>query len=79
VHDHDDSLNHLIRKEDIAQAGQLLGRLGERCRKILYLFYYHKEPMEKIAVEMELTPDSAKNQKYRCLNQLREFYYGKTE
>jgi RNA polymerase sigma factor (sigma-70 family) len=79
LHDPDNSLNRLIRKEDIAQARQLLGRLGERCRKILYLFYYHKEPMEKIAAEMDLTADSAKNQKYRCLNQLREFYYGKKE
>jgi RNA polymerase sigma factor (sigma-70 family) len=79
LHEPDNSFNRLIRKEDIAEARQLLGRLGERCRKILYMFYYHKESMEKIAVEMDLTPDSAKNQKYRCLNQLREFYYGKTE
>ena len=79
LHDPDNSLNRLIRKEDIAQAGQLLGRLGERCRKILYLFYYHRESMEKIAAKMGLTADSAKNQKYRCLNQLREFYYGRTE
>jgi RNA polymerase sigma factor (sigma-70 family) len=79
VHEPDNSFNHLIRKEDIVQARQLLGRLGERCRKILYMFYYHKESMERIAAEMDLTADSAKNQKYRCLNQLREFYYGKAE
>jgi RNA polymerase sigma factor (sigma-70 family) len=77
--DPDNSLNRLIRKEDIAQARQLLDRLGERCRKILYLFYYHKESMERIAGEMDLTADSAKNQKYRCLNQLRELYYGNTK
>jgi RNA polymerase sigma factor (sigma-70 family) len=75
----DNSFSLLIRKEDIAEARQLLGRVGERCRKILYMFYYHKESMEKIAAEMGLTADSAKNQKYRCLTQLREFYYGKTE
>ena len=79
LHDPDNSINRLIRKEDIEQARQLMGRLGERCRKILYLFYYHRESMEKIAATMGLTADSAKNQKYRCLNQLREFYYGKTE
>lgn len=79
LHDPDNSFNRLIRKEDIEQAAQLMGRLGERCRKILYLFYYHRESMEKIAAEMGLTADSAKNQKYRCLNQLRESYYGKTK
>jgi DNA-directed RNA polymerase specialized sigma24 family protein len=42
------------------------------------MFYYHKESLEKIAAEMDLTADSAKNQKYRCLNQLRAFYHGKT-
>ncbi len=77
--DPDDSLNRLIRKEEIDQARQLLARLGERCRKMLYLFYYQRQSMEEIASAMELTADSAKNQKYRCLNQLRELYYGRTK
>ncbi|MDR3712108.1 MAG: sigma-70 family RNA polymerase sigma factor [Puia sp.] len=79
LNDSDDSLNQLIRKEEIDQARQLLARLRERCRKILYLFYYRRLSMEEIASEMELTADSAKNQKYRCLNQLRELYYGNAE
>jgi RNA polymerase sigma factor (sigma-70 family) len=77
--DRDDSLNRLIRKEEIDQARQLLASLGERCRKILYLFYYQRQSMEMIAAAMELTADSAKNQKYRCLNQLRELYHERTK
>jgi RNA polymerase sigma factor (sigma-70 family) len=72
-------LNRLIRKEEIDQARQLMASLGERCRKILYLFYYQRQSMEEIAAAMELTADSAKNQKYRCLNQLRELYHGRTK
>jgi len=46
--------------------------LGERCRELLNRFYFRKESLRKIAEAMGWTEASAKNNKYRCLKQLRE-------
>ncbi len=46
-------------------------RLGDRCRKILHLFYWEKWSLDQIAVKMNLGSNSVKNQKYRCMKQLR--------
>ncbi|MBO6517602.1 MAG: sigma-70 family RNA polymerase sigma factor [Bacteroidia bacterium] len=46
--------------------------LGEKCQQILLLYYYNKRPMADIAVELGYSnADSAKNQKYKCLRQLK--------
>lgn len=48
-------------------------RLGDKCKELLYRFYYAKESMVKIAKEMKFSSDKlAKNQKYRCLEKTRE-------
>lgn len=46
--------------------------LGERCRSLLELFYFKKQSMQQIAAFFSWTEESAKNNKYRCLKQLRE-------
>ena len=46
--------------------------LGERCRELLGRFYFRKESLRKIAEAFGWTEASAKNNKYRCLKQLRE-------
>ena len=49
-----------------------LEQLGESCRKILLLFYYHKKTMEEIAAALGYTnAANAKNQKYKCLQHLK--------
>lgn len=46
--------------------------LGDPCRRILELYYYHKKSMTDIADSMGLkNPDTAKNMKYKCLKRLR--------
>jgi RNA polymerase sigma factor (sigma-70 family) len=46
--------------------------LGDNCRKILLLFYYQKKNMLEIAAELGYTnAENAKNQKYKCLQQLK--------
>ncbi|HET9052857.1 MAG TPA: sigma-70 family RNA polymerase sigma factor [Cyclobacteriaceae bacterium] len=47
-------------------------KLGENCRRLLTRFYYGKEPMKAIADDMGWTEASAKNNKYRCMEKLRE-------
>jgi RNA polymerase sigma factor (sigma-70 family) len=49
-----------------------LNRMGGPCRKLLLLYYYFRKSMEEIAAEMNYSgADSAKNQKYKCLQRLR--------
>jgi len=46
--------------------------LGEKCQKILTMYYFHHRSMDDIAVAMEYTnADNAKNQKYRCIQNLK--------
>lgn len=52
-----------------------LNRMGGPCRKLLLLYYYFRKTMEEIAAEMNYSgADSAKNQKYKCLQRLRSNY-----
>jgi RNA polymerase sigma-70 factor (ECF subfamily) len=46
--------------------------LGDPCRKILELYYYHKKTMNDIANSLGLkNSETAKNMKYKCLKRLR--------
>lgn len=47
-------------------------RLGQQCKDILERFYYRKQSMRVIAEDMSWTEATAKNNKYRCLQKLRE-------
>ncbi|MFN8286970.1 MAG: sigma-70 family RNA polymerase sigma factor [Chitinophagales bacterium] len=59
-------------EENLNKVTRALEKLGEGCRKILLLFYYQKKNMEEIAREMGYTnADNAKNQKYKCLQHLK--------
>lgn len=50
-----------------------LKQLGEKCKQILQLFYYEKKSMELIAEQLNYTNAlNAKNQKYKCLKQLKQ-------
>lgn len=50
-----------------------LKRLGEKCFKLLYAFYYEKKSMEIIAQELNyISVDSAKSSKYNCFQKLKE-------
>ena len=46
--------------------------LGENCKEVLMRFYYKKESMRIIAEKFGWTEATAKNNKYRCLQRLRE-------
>lgn len=47
-------------------------RLGEQCRDILVRFYYRKQSMRLIADAMGWTEATTKNNKYRCVQKLRQ-------
>lgn len=65
----------LLPEEDvkcILEVKNKLKYLGENCREILKRFYYEKESMREIAAHFKWTEATAKNNKYRCLQRLRE-------
>ena len=60
--------------ERIQTLGQQLKKLGQSCQDLLRLFYYEKKALREIAEKLGLTEKTAKNNKYRCMKQLRALY-----
>jgi len=58
----------------INELEQQFRKLGDACQQILKLFYYQKASMQEIAVAMEITENTAKNNKYRCMQRLKAIY-----
>jgi RNA polymerase sigma factor (sigma-70 family) len=65
---------NLIRTERERQLQAQIERLGKQCAELLRLFIWKEWTLESIAEEMGITPQSAKNQKYRCMKRLKENY-----
>ena len=60
--------------ERVSTLEKQLKRLGENCQKLLRLFYYEKASMKDIALSMQITEKTAKNNKYRCMQNLKSLY-----
>lgn len=55
---------------------QLIGELGETCRKILLLFYYEDLSMREILETMHYENEQVvRNKKYKCLKQLEQMLH----
>ncbi|RYY59935.1 MAG: sigma-70 family RNA polymerase sigma factor, partial [Chitinophagaceae bacterium] len=48
-------------------------RLGQSCQEVLTRFYFKKESMSTIAQAYDWTDATARNNKYRCLQKLKEY------
>jgi RNA polymerase sigma factor (sigma-70 family) len=61
------------RLSSIESALEILKEKGEKCFEILKRFFYQKQSMVEIAVELNYTNgDNVKNQKSRCQKKLKE-------
>lgn len=58
--------------EYLASVKKHFANLGDNCKKILTLYYYNNESMKQIADRMNWTEATAKNNKYRCIQKLKE-------
>lgn len=56
--------SHLLR--------DIIGRIGESCKRILFLFYYENHSIKEIASIVDSSADSIKARKYKCIKKLRE-------
>lgn len=59
----------------LALARKVVAALGQPCQRLIELFYYEQKTMEEIRVELNYkNTDSAKNQKYKCMERLRSLF-----
>lgn len=50
---------------------EALKQIGETCQKLLSLYYFERLSMKQIASHFVIDDASARNKKYRCMQQLR--------
>lgn len=63
----------IIKEERLSLIEEQLNRLGEPCRSLLIQFYYHRQGIGELSEKFEYKNiETAKNQKYKCLERLRK-------
>ncbi len=71
--------NHELKEAEIEKMNKSLEELGEPCGTLIKDFYVHKLSMDDIAEKFGYTnADNAKNQKYKCLQRLKKYFFEKT-
>ncbi|MBX3165231.1 MAG: sigma-70 family RNA polymerase sigma factor [Bacteroidetes bacterium] len=80
VMDVSEDMTEYVQKEmDIEKMNKSLQELGEPCATLIKDFYVQKLSMEEIADKFGYTnADNAKNQKYKCLQRLKKYFFDKT-
>ncbi|MCE7056442.1 sigma-70 family RNA polymerase sigma factor [Algoriphagus sp. AGSA1] len=59
----------------VAFLGKSLAKLGEKCKKILELYYYENKSMKEIQLLLDYNhPDVVKSHKSRCMKTLKESF-----
>lgn len=75
----DDLNEHLSKEADIENMNKSLAELGEPCVTLINDFYVQRLSMDEIAEKFGYTnSDTAKNQKYKCLQRLKKNFFDKT-
>lgn len=75
-----DEQNQLIQENNLELISKSFNQLGNPCHSLLDLFYYQKKNMEEIAIELNYkNSETAKNQKYKCMERLRKLVEAELE
>lgn len=64
---------YLEKETKIAQAEKAFQLMGAECKELLQKFYFEKKSLRDIAAFFNIGEASAKNKKYRCIQQLKDF------
>ncbi len=68
-----DTSHFIADRESKAQVVNLVGQLGETCKKILLLFYYENLSIGEILDTLDYENEQVvRNKKYKCLKQLEQ-------
>ncbi len=62
-----------LNRDKASIAREAVNRLGESCKRLLKMFYFERKSMEMIAKRLKISTSTARNKKYRCMQQLREY------
>jgi RNA polymerase sigma factor (sigma-70 family) len=69
---------HLKKEQELTRMQKSLEELGEPCATLINDFYVHGLSMDEIAEKFGYTnTDNAKNQKYKCLQRLKRYFFEK--
>jgi RNA polymerase sigma-70 factor (family 1) len=66
------ALHTIIESETIDHIIETIGKLPPQCRRIFRLFYLHGKSYNEIAQELNLSPQTVRNQKQRAAKLLRK-------
>jgi RNA polymerase sigma factor (sigma-70 family) len=70
-----DEPDNTVDEDLFSTAKKALEKLGEPCQKLIELFYYEKKSMEQISAILNYkNPETAKNQKCKCMARLRKLF-----
>lgn len=62
-----------MQESNLELVSKCFNELGDPCHRLLDLYYYQKRSMDEIANELNYkNTDTAKNQKYKCMERLRK-------
>jgi RNA polymerase sigma factor (sigma-70 family) len=68
-----ESRNAIQAELDLRVVAKCLSFIGEPCRQLLDFFYFRQKSMDEISTAMGYkNPETAKNQKYKCMERLRK-------
>jgi len=68
-----DTTHFIADREATKQVMELVGELGDTCKKILVMFYYENLSMKEILEGLEYENEQVvRNKKYKCLKQLEQ-------
>jgi RNA polymerase sigma factor (sigma-70 family) len=75
----EDLTQHLQKESDLDKLNLSMSRLGEPCLSLIRDFYVNRLSMDEISAKFGYTnADNAKNQKYKCLQRLKKFFFNTT-
>lgn len=62
-----------IKEAQLQQAMKAFTKLGKECKQLLSAFYFQHQSLREIAETFKIGEASARNKKYRCMQQLKEW------
>ena len=73
--DLEESRENEDRREEFMVIENAMKKIGEKCKRIILAFYYKKIALVDIAEQEDLTPQSMKVTKFRCMKKLKEITF----
>jgi len=71
-----DMSQHLQKEIDLENLQHSMSKLGEPCASLIRDFYVNRLSMDEISSKFGYTnADNAKNQKYKCLQRLKKYFF----